>query len=87
MIPSGSWRGLLHSKFKLEHFDNTELIANHVDSLLRDIYLYSLTNDDHVDDQLLEKVETLENLQFRVEPEITPYLHVIYKHATLKEKK
>ena len=68
-------------QFKLESYDDAELIINHVDSLLRDIYLYSLTNDDHVDGQLLGKVETLENLQFRVEPEITPYLHVIYKHA------
>ncbi len=68
-------------QFKLENFDGTEKIINHVDSLLRDIYLYSLTNDDHVDDQLLEKVEKLESLQFSVAPEITPYLHVIYKHA------
>ncbi|MEJ2179360.1 MAG: diguanylate cyclase, partial [Gammaproteobacteria bacterium] len=68
-------------QLKLSNFDNTELIISHVDSLLRDIYLYSLTNDDHVDDQLLEKVETLESLQFSVDPEIAPYLHVIYKHA------
>lgn len=68
-------------QLKLENRNNTEYVVNHVDSLLRDIYLYSLTNDDHVDDQLLEKVETLESLQFSVEPEITPYLHVIYKHA------
>ena len=68
-------------QFKLEKFDGTEGVINHVDSLLRDIYLYSLTNDDHVDDQLLEKVEKLESLQFSVAPEITPYLHVIYKHA------
>ena len=68
-------------QYKLEKFDNTELVIDHVNSLLRDIYLYSLTNDEHVDEQLLEKVETLESLQFKVEPEITPYLHVIYKHA------
>ena len=68
-------------QLKLASFDNTELIISHVDSLLRDIYLYSLTNDDHVDDQLLAKVETLESLQFSVDPDIAPYLHVIYKHA------
>lgn len=66
---------------RLVNFNNTEHVINHVDSLLRDIYLYSLTNDDHVDSQLLDKVETLESLQFSVEPEIIPYLHVIYKHA------
>ncbi|WP_455366410.1 DAHL domain-containing protein, partial [Kaarinaea lacus] len=30
---------------KLNSYEHTELIANHVDSLLRDIYLFSLTND------------------------------------------
>jgi PAS domain-containing protein len=56
-------------------------VANHVDSLLRDIYLYSLTNDNQADSQILQKVEMLENLQFNVAPEIAPNLHVIHKHA------
>jgi len=66
---------------KLANHEHTEFVASHVDSLLRDIYLYSLTNDNHVDTQILQKIETLENLQYSVEPEIAPHLHVIHKHA------
>ena len=70
-------------QIKLTNFDNTDSVASHVDGLLRDIYLYSLTNEDDgkLDEQMMQKVERLENLQFAVEPELTPYLHVIYKHA------
>ncbi|WP_455223563.1 EAL domain-containing protein [Kaarinaea lacus] len=66
---------------KLANYEHTDLVASHVDSLLRDIYLYSLTNDNHVDTQILQKVEALENLQFNVAPEIAPHLYVIHKHA------
>jgi len=66
---------------KLTNYENTDVVASHVDSLLRDIYLYSLTNDNHIDTQILQKVEALENLQYRVAPEIAPHLHVIHKHA------
>ncbi|MGD8639366.1 MAG: EAL domain-containing protein [Gammaproteobacteria bacterium] len=70
-------------QIKLTNFDNTDRVANHVDSLLRDIYLYSLTNEseDNLDEQMYQKVARLENLQFEVDREVTPYLHVIYKHA------
>jgi diguanylate cyclase (GGDEF)-like protein/PAS domain S-box-containing protein len=66
---------------KLTNHEHTEHVANHVDSLLRDIYLYSLTNDNQIDTQILQKVEALENLQFSVAPEISPNLYVIHKHA------
>lgn len=70
-------------QIKLANFNDTDEVANHVDSLLRDIYLYSLTNesDDKLDAQMIEKVKHLETLQFDVDPDIAPYLHVIYKHA------
>jgi diguanylate cyclase (GGDEF)-like protein/PAS domain S-box-containing protein len=66
---------------RLDNYEHTDLVANQVDSLLRDIYLYSLTNDNHVDTQILQKITTLENLQFNVAPEIAPHLYVIQKHA------
>ncbi|WP_455206890.1 EAL domain-containing protein [Kaarinaea lacus] len=67
---------------RLTNSEHTEIVANHVDSLLRDIYLYALTNDNQVDTQILQKVDTLESLQFSVAPDITPLLHVIHKHAS-----
>jgi len=68
-------------QIKLSNFDNTDSVAHHIDSLLRDIYLYSLTNDNQLENQMLSKVEKLESLQFEVAPEITPYLNVIHRHA------
>jgi diguanylate cyclase (GGDEF)-like protein/PAS domain S-box-containing protein len=68
-------------QIKLSNFENTDSVAHHIDSLLRDIYLYSLTNDNQLESQMLSKVEKLESLQFEVAPEITPYLNVIHRHA------
>ena len=68
-------------QIKLSNFENTDSVAHHVDSLLRDIYLYSLTNDDQLENQMLSKVQKLESLQFEVATEITPYINVIHRHA------
>lgn len=68
-------------QIKLSNFDNTDSVAHHIDSLLRDIYLYSLTNDNQLENQMLSKVEKLDSLQYEVAPEITPYLNVIHRHA------
>lgn len=70
----------LNANLQLKVTDNDEL-AGQVDGLLRDIYLYTLTNDDQLENQVLEKVNQLNDMQFTVDTEVIPYLHIIYKHA------
>ncbi|WP_455205518.1 DAHL domain-containing protein, partial [Kaarinaea lacus] len=71
------------TKSKLGFVNNQQSLINYVDTLLRDILLYSLINDDQLDKSMRERIENIENWRNTKANGIDKYLNNIMRRAQL----
>lgn len=71
------------TKSKLGFVNNQQSLISYVDTLLRDILLYSLINDDQLDKSMRERIENIENWRNTKANGIDKYINNIMRRAQL----